>query len=126
MTAEHAATNSGLVLTDGFYDILRAFVEKVFPGLGVLYAALAALWHWSYTFEVGGTFAALSIFGGILLSFARKGYDVTAKPTSYDGEVVSDVSPEGLPIVRVQLNDTATSNLLNSKDIVIKGFDPNV
>ena len=74
--AEHAATNSGLVLSNGMYDVLRQLVEKVFPGLGVLYAALAALWHWSYSFEVGGTFAALTVFGGILLSLARKGYSV--------------------------------------------------
>lgn len=73
--AEVSATNSGLIqLSDAWYDLLRAFVEKIFPGLGLFYAALAVIWHWNYTVEVSGSFAAASVFGGILLSLSRKGY----------------------------------------------------
>ena len=41
--ADHEAevTNSGLVLSNGVYDILRQFVEKLLPGFGALYFALA-------------------------------------------------------------------------------------
>lgn len=124
--AEHAATNSGLVLSNGMYDILRQLVEKVFPGLGILYAAFAALWHWGYSFEVGGSFAALAAFGGILLSLARKGYSVdpAEPPGGYDGAVVEGINDEGQPTLKLQLDASAAEDLLNKKQIVFKGYDP--
>lgn len=125
--AEHAATNSGVVqLSDAWYDLLRQFVEKVFPGLGLFYAALAALWHWGYTYEVGGTFAALSVLGGVILSMSRKGYEPEPgiPPGGYDGAVVEDVNELNEPILRLQLDTSAAENLLNKKQIVFKGFDP--
>lgn len=125
--AEHAATNSGVVqLSDAWYDLLRIFVEKVFPGLGVLYAAVATLWHWGYEVEVGGTFAALSVFGAIILTLSRKGYEAATElpPGGYDGAVVEDVTEEGQPILRVDLNPAAAQDLLNKSKLVIKGFDP--
>lgn len=123
--ADHAATNSGLILSDGFYDFLRQLVEKVFPGLGVLYAALATIWGWGYEVEVGGTFAALAVFGGLLLSFARKGYSVdpTIPSGGYDGAVVEDINEAGEPILRLQLDTSAAEDLLNKKQLVFKGFD---
>lgn len=123
--ADHAAaTNSGLILTDSQYDTLRRFVELVFPGLGAFYATVAVIWGLGYATEVVGTATALSVLGGVLLKFARKGYE---PPTDiprggYDGSVVSD-HIDGQPVIRVQLTDAATENLLNKSQLVIKGFD---
>jgi hypothetical protein len=124
--AEHEAvvSNSGLVLSDGVYDFLRQLVEKVFPGLGVLYAALAQIWHWGYEFEVGGTFAALTVFGGLLLTLSRRGriVDPSVPPGGYDGAVVED-SIDGQTVLRVDLSDESAADLLNKKQLVIKGYD---
>lgn len=123
--AEHVTQNSGIVqLSDKAYDILRQFVEKVFPGLGVLYAALATIWGWGYEVEVGGTFAALTVFGGVLLSLSRKGYSQEFVPSSYDGEVaLVGVSDSGDPIAQIQLNENAQRNFLTKPVLTIKGFD---
>lgn len=124
--ANHSATNSGAVqLSDAGYDGLRVAVEKVFPALGVLYAALAFFWGWGYTVEVSGTIAAVAVFGGVLLTLSRRGYEPPkdTPPGGYDGKVVEDVTEEGLPILRVELNSTATADILNKDRIVIQGYD---
>jgi hypothetical protein len=98
--SDHAATptNSGLVqLNDSWYDVLRAFVEKVFPGLGVLYAAFAAIWHWGYSLEVTGTLAALSIFGGVILSLSRKGYTPAETATPVGAFVINTTDVDRPP-----------------------------
>ena len=129
--AEHAAQNAGLVqLSDGQYDTLRRFVQIIIPGLGALYAALALLWHWGFIAEVTGTATALTVFGGVVLKFARDGYvpaneqPGTDAPTSYDGQVAqSGVSADGDPIIQIQLTDEAQRNFLTKPVLTIKGFD---
>lgn len=123
--AEHVATNAGPVqLSDSQYDFLRGLVELVIPGLTGLYVAVAILWGWGYGTEVAGTGAALTVFGGVLLKFARSGFVKTILPSGgYDGKVVEDINDEGLPILRMELNSTTTSELFNKPQIVIKGFD---
>lgn len=122
--AEHAVKNSGFVqLSDSQYDFLRGLVELVVPGLGGLYVAIAILWGWGYGTEVAGTATALTVFGGVLLKFARSGYEQTVLPPGgYDGQVVEDTI-DGEPVLRVNLNKDATENIFNKSQIVIKGFD---
>lgn len=123
--AEHAAVNSGFVqLNDKQYDALRRFVELVIPGLGALYAALAFVWGWGHVEAVAVTATAVATFGGVVLKFARSGYEplVDVPPNGYDGQVVEDVI-DGEPVLRVDLNREATENLLNKPQILIKGFD---
>jgi hypothetical protein len=124
--ADHAATNSGLVLSNGGYDVLRFFVEKGFPGLGVFYATVAAIWHWGYGIEVGGTFAALTVLGGIFLTLARNGYTPSlpeALRGSFDGQVVEHITADGEPSVRLELNANGKQALLNKDVIVFKGLN---
>lgn len=125
--AEHSATNSGVVqLSDAWYDLIRQLVEKVLPGLGVLYVALSTIWHWGYEVEVGGSISALAIFGGLLLSLSRKGYepDTETPPGGYDGAVVEDINDAGEPVLKLQLDPSAAEDLLNKKKLVFKGYDP--
>lgn len=131
--ADHAAeaTNSGLVLSDRSYDVLRQIVEKVFPGFGVFYTVVAPFWGWGHVTEVVGTLAALAVFCGILLSLARNGYTPASQiptdgspPGGYDGQVVSDVNEAGEPVLRLQLDTSAAENILNKQQIVFKGYDP--
>jgi hypothetical protein len=126
---EHVAIvpsqNTGLVLSDGMYNVLRALTEKVFPGLGALYATIAAIWGWDYAVQVGGTFAALSVFGGILLTLARRGYvPSVVTDGSFDGAVVEDIV-DGESVVRVELNKQGASNILNKEQLLIKGLISN-
>jgi hypothetical protein len=103
--ADHAAvtpTNSGLVqLSDAWYDLLRAFVEKIFPGLGVFYAALAASWHWMYAFEVVGSLAAASVLGGVILSASRRGY-APVEPVTPVGSFVINTTEIDRPPYRIE------------------------
>jgi hypothetical protein len=128
--ADHSAkaTNSGIVqLSDAQYDFFRAILEKVLPGVAAFYALLAGLWHWNYIVEVTGSIGGLGVFLGILLALARKGYEplVDVPKNGYDGEVVQDVTADGTPVVRVQLDTTAAQDILNRAQLVIKGFDAN-
>ncbi|WKW85748.1 hypothetical protein SEA_DJUNGELSKOG_30 [Arthrobacter phage Djungelskog] len=124
--ADHVAVvegqNSGLVLSDAAYDNLRRVVEKLLPAIGLLYAAFATAWGWGYVAQVSASLAALAVFGGVLLTFARKGYapPVTIGKANYDGQVVSDVI-DGQPALRIELNEDSTQNLLNKQNLLIKG-----
>lgn len=115
-------TNSGLVLSDRTYDVLRGVVEKVFPGLGAFYALVAGFWGWGHIVEVVGTLAGLATFCGILLTLARVGYvpPVEIQDPHYDGEVTSDII-DGQPALRLELNPASTQNLLNKQNLLIKG-----
>lgn len=121
-TAVIEGTNSGLVLSDRSYNVLRGVVEKVLPGLGAFYALVAGFWGLGHIVEVVGTLAGLATFCGILLTLARAGYvpPTEIKNPQYDGEVVSDVI-DGQTALRLELNDNATQNLLNKQSLLIKG-----
>ena len=123
--AEHAEKSSGINLSDKSYDLLQKMVEKVLPGLGVLYAALATIWGWGYEIQVGGSLAAISVFGGILLSISRKNFNAnpSGPPGGYDGQVVQDTNEAGEAVLRLELTSEATEGLLNKPQLVFKGYD---
>lgn len=121
--ADHVVENSGLTLTDGTYDVIRFFVEKILPAVGVFYAVLAGAWGWDNVVPVTASIGGLTVFLGVVLSFARSGYKVTPLPTSYDGQVVQGVTEEGETYLRLQLDPKATTDILNKPVINIKGFD---
>jgi Putative phage holin Dp-1 len=122
--ADHAAP-SGINIGDGAYDALRRLVEILLPGLGVFYYTIAHIWKLGHADEVVATFAAIGILGGVVLKFARKGYQSgEAPPGGYDGEVVEDINEDGQPVLRLQLDTSAIDDILNKKQIVIKGYDP--
>lgn len=121
--ADHAVTNSGFQIKDSTYDVMRVFVEKVFPAAGAFYALLAGFWGWGHVLEVTGSLAGAAVFLGVLLTFARKGYSSVELPASYDGQVVQGVTETGQTTLRLQLNPDAAADILNKPVINIKGFD---
>lgn len=122
--ADHAAP-SGINIGDGIYDVIRRLVEIVLPGLGVFYYTIAHIWKLGHADEVVATFGAIAVLGGVLLKFARKGYQSgEAPPGGYDGRVVEDINEDGQPVLRLQLDTSAIDDILNKKQIVIKGYDP--
>ena len=87
--------------------------------------------HWPHTVGwpnadkvVVGTCAALAVFIGLALSLARRGrtVDPAVPPGGYDGAVVED-SIDGQTVLRVDLSDASAADLLNKKQLVIKGYD---
>lgn len=122
--ADHAAP-SGINIGDGLYDTLRRLVEIVLPGLGVFYYTIAHIWKLGHADEVVATFGAIAVLGGVLLKFARKGYQSgEAPPGGYDGAVVADINEAGESVLRLQLDTSAAEDILNKKQLVFKGFDP--
>lgn len=123
----HAAViegqNSGLVLSDATYDNLRRVVEKLLPALGAFYALLAGFWNLPHPVEVVGSIAGLATFLGVALTLARKGYipPVEIPNPQYDGAVVADTI-DGQGAIRLELNDSATQNILNKQNLLIKGL----
>lgn len=125
--AEHSAANSGFVqLSDSVYDTLRLAVEKLIPGFGALYFAFSTIWGWAAGDKVVASCAAITVFGGIVLSLARKGYspNVGEPPGGYDGAVVEGTNEAGEPTLRLQLDPSTIDNLMNKEQLVIKGYDP--
>ena len=61
-------------LNNKVYDLLKWVCLIVLHAAGVLYAALAGLWHWLYTTEVVGTIAAVETFLGALLGVSSAQY----------------------------------------------------
>jgi len=55
------------------YDLLRD-LQIILPGIGALYAALAAAWKWDYSEPVVATCAALAVFLGLILKVKSKRY----------------------------------------------------
>lgn len=126
--AEHAATNSGLVqLNDAQYDLARFFVEKVLPAAGVFYALLAGNWGWPNVIPVVGSLAGATVFLGVILSFARKGYSPNPETPlgGFDGEIVAGDPQDGGPVLTFKLDPTKVDEILNKKVVTFKGFDPN-
>ena len=123
--ADHVYKSSGITLSDKSYDRLRMFVEKIIPGVGVLYAALATIWGWGYEIQVGGSLAAIGVFGGVLLSVSRANYNTgpTSPPGGYDGAVVQDINEAGEAVLRLELSSSATEAIMNKPQIVFKGYD---
>lgn len=123
--ADHSATTSspatGVALSNGAYDKLRFSVEKVFPGLGAMYFAFSQIWHLPFGEQVVASFAALAVFGGILLSFSRKSY--ASSDAQYDGAVVADTTDPENPVYRLQLTAPADT-VITKQQLVFKGLPP--
>lgn len=60
-------------MSKNFFDLLR-ILQIVLPGVAALYAALAKIWGWGYSAEVGGTVLAIVTFLGILLKIESGNY----------------------------------------------------
>lgn len=86
-----AAGNSGkLALAEKVYDFFKELATIYIPALGVLYAALAGIWHLPHPVEVVATLAAISTFLGVILKISNASYNNAGGPA--DGSVVMDGS----------------------------------
>ena len=52
------------------YDVLKWVAQYLLPGMTAFWLALAGIWGLPYGEQIGGTFAALDTFLGILLGIS--------------------------------------------------------
>lgn len=74
-------------LTARVYDILKWLAMQVIPATGILYVALASVFHWPYSDQVLATAASLSGFLGLYLKLSFPKED----PSTEVKQVLSDV-----------------------------------
>lgn len=65
-----------MVFSNKVYDILKWIDMILLPGLGTLYVALAAIWHFPFADQISGTVTALVLFLGLLLGLSNVNYRV--------------------------------------------------
>lgn len=61
-------------LKDSVYNVLKWVVIIVLPACATLYAALSAVWGWSYSEEVVTTITAVDTFLGAVLCISSANY----------------------------------------------------
>lgn len=93
------------MITGKLYDYLKWLAQVIFPALGTLYVALAALWSLPAAQAVAGTILAVDTFLGVILGISQVSYgkqlgggtmhvDATGDKTVYSLELDGD--PEEL------------------------------
>lgn len=124
---KYEAPATGLLVNDGAFDLLRRFVEWVFPALTLLYVGLSKQWGeeiFPNPENIAGTLSLVSVFAAGLLAFLRNAFKkADVPPGGFDGKVVEDSTEFGEPILRVQLDPNAKADLFNKPRITIKGYD---
>lgn len=123
----YEAPSKAPIVNDSLFDLLRRFVEYIFPALSLLYVGLNKFWGdeaFPNPENIAGTLSLVAVFAAGLLAFLRNAFKKTdLPPGGYDGKVVEDTTEEGLPILRVELDPKATTDIMNKPKIVIKGYD---
>ena len=61
------------------YDILKWVAMYLLPGITTLWLALAGIWGLPYGEQIGGTFAAIDTFLGVLLGISNAQYNKTKR-----------------------------------------------
>ena len=107
--SDHAATSTGLLLSDKTYDFLRRIVELVFPGAGAFYFGAAAIWGaevFPNADKVVGTISLAVIFISLILRVSRKNYTPEA-PNPMGSFVVNTSDVDRAPY-RLELDKDLT------------------
>ena len=66
-------------LSNAQYDFMKWVVMVLLPGLGVLYAALGAIWGLPYVQQIVGTLAAVCTFLGTMLQISSANFRANGK-----------------------------------------------
>lgn len=104
------------------YDLLKKIVTLGLPATATLYAALAAVWGLPNPEAVVATFAALTTFGGVVLTISTKSYDNS--DAKYDGELITagNDPDTGLPNLQLKVT-TDPAELADKQTVLLKSID---
>lgn len=103
------------LLSDKTYNILKLGAQLVLPAIGALYFALAAVWDLPAGAQVTGTIAALNVFVGVVVTFAKMLHE--ASWAQYDGSLALEDTEDGTTIRLQQVDPEA---LLKKDSILFK------
>ena len=88
-------------MSNKVYDIVKFITTKVLPAIGMLYFALAKIWHLPYGVEILGTICAVMTAAGVVLGISTIKYTealetLIANPTalSVHDKVIGDGQEE--------------------------------
>ena len=99
------------------YDNLKYTVQKVIPGLGTLYAAIAIIWGLPYAEEVVGSLSAIALFLGIILGYSSKKYEESGD--GVQGAIIIDTEDPDKDVYRLEL-DGPPEALKDLKNVAFK------
>ncbi|UVK58694.1 holin [Arthrobacter phage GantcherGoblin] len=110
----------GFNLPDSVYNVIRAIVEVILPGLSIAYYGLAHTWGLPHADEVAATLAIISAFCVTILKLSRRVYNaVNATGPATDGTLV--VSEEG---IHGAVLDTLPEDIANKDLVTFKVQNP--
>lgn len=117
--AQHKAEDTGFVLSNKAYDVLKFIAQILLPGVGALYFALAQIWGLPAAEEVVGTITAVDVFLGLFLGSASRAYNNS--DAKYDGYIHVDENEEGLKSASLVLkNYEDPAAVVNQKEVTFK------
>lgn len=99
------------LITNRAYDVLKATVTVILPGLATLYFTIAAIWGLPKAEEVVGTTTALVTFLGLILALLSRQYK--HDDNRYDGIIDLTDNPNG-----TRSADLILKNYENPSDVV--------
>jgi hypothetical protein len=109
-----------MIIHGRVYDVLKQIALIWLPGIGVLYTAVAAAWHFGYVAEVNSTVLAVDTFLGIILGISTNGYKNS--DDRFDGELQVIRSGEGDQNLRLK---NVSYEALNTKnELTLRILDP--
>jgi len=91
--ADHKANTGRLTLNNTAYDFAKQAALIWLPGLGALYAGLAAIWGLPNAVEVVGTITAVDTFLGLVLGISTASYN-NGKTDNPDNQKLPEVTEE--------------------------------
>lgn len=108
-----------LVFSQGTYEMLRAMVEVILPGVGAFYTALAGVWGFGYVAQVVGTIAAVITLLGVIIRLSRRTYNKS--DAKYDGVIHVHETSDGLKQANLILSNYANpADVVNQKEVLFK------
>lgn len=101
------------LLTAAVYDRLKFLVQIALPGAGTLYFALAALWQLPAAEQVVGSVAALSVFLGLFIEYAKRRFE--ASDVATQGEVFYTNDPNAKRPILVSYDEPVANYIAEGK-----------
>lgn len=117
MTNNKEDEDKNPIFSDKVYNQIKYAAQYWLPGLGALYAALAALWGFPYATEVVGSIAAIDIFLGVLLGLGAASYNKS--DAKFDGSLNVTQTDNG-QFHALQLNEGQYQALPSKGEITLK------
>ncbi len=90
------------LLTNKAYDVIKALVQVILPGVSALYFSLDGIWDLPGETKVIGSIAAVTTFLGVLLRLSKRSYDVSDE--KFDGDLVVERTEDGRTVYTLEAN----------------------